>query len=341
MSFSITLAPFGLQFECAAEETILAAALRQGIGLRYGCKHGACGSCKARIVEGEVDLAQASGFALMGYERDAGLALLCSAYPLDDIVVQLEDYTETELHAARPTVARTGRVVACTPCSPDIWQLLLALEGGEGLDFDAGQFVEVNVPGTDEWRAYSMANAPSDRHLIELLIKKIPGGCFSGLLPHALPEGTRVAVRGPYGQFNVQVGSAPIVMVAGGSGMAPILSMLRALAAQACAREIVFYYGARTAADLICGPELAALAAQLPAFRYIPTISEPMVAAPWAGETGLVTAALARDGGNLRGAEAYLCGPPGMVDAAAAVLKIQGMFSSRIRCDKFVSTQGP
>ena len=348
MSFSITLAPFGLQFECGDEETILAAALRQGIGLRYGCKHGACGSCKARIVEGEVDLAQASGFALMGYERDAGMALLCSAYPLDDIVVQIEDYTETELHTARPTVARTGRVVTCTPCSPDIWQLVLALEGDEGLDFDAGQFVEVNVPGTDEWRAYSLANAPSERHLIELLIKKIPDGCFSALLPAALREGTRVAVRGPYGQFNVQVGSAPIVMVAGGrwpvaggSGMAPILSMLRALAEQRSTREMVFYYGARTAADLICGPDLAALEDYLPAFRYIPTIALPPEAPVWAGETGLVTEVLARAGGNLRGSEAYLCGPPGMIDAAAAVLKTQGMFSSRIRCDKFVATHGP
>ena len=341
MSFSITLAPFGLQFECGDEETILAAALRHGIGLRYGCKHGACGSCKARIVEGEVDLAQASGFALMGYERDAGMALLCSAYPLDDIVVQLEDYTETELHAARPTVARTGRVVACTPCSPDIWQLVLALEGDDGLDFDAGQFVEVNVPGTDEWRAYSLANAPSDRQVIELLIKKIPDGCFSALLPAALREGTSVAVRGPYGQFTVQVGSAPIVMVAGGSGMAPILSMLRALAEQRSTREIVFYYGARTAADLICGPDLAALEDCLPGFRYIPTIALPSSSPVWAGETGLVTEVLARAGGNLRGSEAYLCGPPGMIDAAAAVLKTQGMFSSRIRCDKFVATHGP
>jgi ferredoxin len=156
LSFSIILAPFNVEFECGAEETILAAALRQGIGLRYGCKHGACGSCKARITEGEVDLTQASGFALMQHEREAGMALLCSAYPLEDIVIQLEQYEEAELHAARPILDLTCRVAGRKKVSPDIWQLALDFAGDAAFSFDAGQFVEVNVPGTEDWRAYSI-----------------------------------------------------------------------------------------------------------------------------------------------------------------------------------------
>jgi ferredoxin-NADP reductase/ferredoxin len=338
MSFTVTLAPFGIQFECGEDESILSAALRQGVALRYGCKHGACGTCKARIVEGEVDLTQASGFALMQFERDEGVALLCSTYPLEDVVVQLEDYDETDLHSARPIVECDCHVLMRNRLTSDIWQLLLACDRGSSFEFDAGQFIEVNVPGTDEWRAYSMANAPSDAQRIELLIKELPGGCFSAFLAGGLREGQAIRIRGPYGQFKVQQGTAPIVMVAGGSGMAPILSMLRALGEQRTTREITFYYGARTAHDLICADEIASIALNLGSFTYVPVLSEPESESLWSGETGLVTSAIERQAGNLRAAEAYLCGPPGMIDAAIDVLKRKGMFSSRIRYDKFVST---
>ena len=338
MSFTVTLTPFDVQFECGADESILSAALRQGVALRYGCKHGACGTCKARIVEGEVDLTQASGFALMQFERDEGVALLCSAYPLEDVVVQLEDYDEAELHSARPIVECDGRILMRRKVTSDIWQLVLECDGETLFGFDAGQFVEVNVPGTDEWRAYSMANAPSDAQRIELLVKELPGGCFSAFLAKGLHEGDAVRIRGPYGQFKVQQGTAPIMMVAGGSGMAPILSMLRALGEQRSSREITFYYGARTAHDLICGEEIASTASNLGSFTYVPVLSEPEPASLWSGEIGLVTSAIERQAGNLRVAEAYLCGPPAMIDAAIEVLRRKGMFSSRIRYDKFVST---
>ncbi len=338
MNHVVTLAPFGVQFACGEEETILSAALRQGIGLRYGCKHGACGSCKARITEGEVDLVQASGFALMQYERDAGMTLLCSAYPLEDIVVQLEHYDEAELSTARPIVEFCCRIAARNKLSPDIWQLVLDIDSDSPLHFDAGQFVEVNVPGSREWRAYSMANAPGDGRSIELLIKEIPDGRFSGALAQVLAAGDRLAVRGPFGQFKVHEGSAPMVMVAGGSGMAPILSMLRSLSEQRSKREIVFYYGIRTANDLICSEEIATIAAGLSAFKYVPTVAAPGASGAWKGETGLVTEVIDRLSGNLRGGDAYLCGPPGMIDAVIEVLKGKGMFGSRIRFDKFVST---
>lgn len=337
MTVTVTLNPFGIEFDCGEDETILSAALRHGIGLRYGCKHGGCGTCKAQVTEGEVDVEDASGFALMPFERDAGMALLCTAYALEDVVIELENYDEAELAAARPIREFDCQVENVAPVSRDIWRLLLRVDEPP-FEFDAGQFVEVNVAGTDEWRAYSMANVPSDTAHIELLIKHIPDGRFSGFMADELSAGSMVRVRGPFGQFKLNEGFAPIVMVAGGSGMAPILSMLRALAEQRSERDIIFYYGARTKLDLIGEFEIAAAAAGLKSFTYIPVLSEPEPGGDWNGEKGLVTEAIAKSSSNLRGSEAYLCGPPPMIDAANEVLRENGMFSSRIRFDKFVST---
>ena len=339
MTVTVTLNPFGIEFDCAENETILSAALRQGIGLRYGCKHGGCGTCKAQVAEGDVDVEDASGFALMPFERDAGMALLCTAYALEDVVIDLENYEEAELTAARPIRELGCTVASVASISRDIWRLVLQVDEPP-FEFDAGQFIEVNVGGTDEWRAYSMANVPSDTAHIELLIKHIPGGQFSGFMADGLAGGSKVRVRGPFGQFKLNEGFAPIVMVAGGSGMAPILSMLRALAALLSERDITFYYGARTKLDLIGDIEIAAVAADLKSFSYIPVLSEPDPDADWNGETGLVTDTIAKLSSNLRGSRAYLCGPPPMIDAAIDVLKDNGMFSSRIRFDKFVSTAG-
>ncbi|MGE0371025.1 MAG: NADH:ubiquinone reductase (Na(+)-transporting) subunit F [Gammaproteobacteria bacterium] len=337
MTFNVTLEPFGIAFECGEDETILAAALRQGVGLRYGCKHGGCGTCKAQVAHGDVDVEDASGFALMEFEREAGMALLCTAYPLEDVVIELDNYDEAELTAARPIRELDCRVRGIAALSRDIWRLELEVTDPP-FEFDAGQFVEVNVPGTDAWRAYSMANAPADSGEIELLIKHLAGGVFSGVMAGALAPGDRLRVRGPYGQFCVADGFAPIVMVAGGSGMAPILSMLRDLSARSSSREVVFYYGARAYEDLICDEAIAAAAANLGSFSYVPALSEPAGNEAWKGEVGLITEVIERRCDNLRGAEAYLCGPPPMIDAAVEVLKQKGMFGSRIRYDKFVST---
>ncbi len=338
MNHTVRLAPFGIEFTCGEDESILTAALREGVGLRYGCKHGACGSCKAQIASGEVDVSDASGFALMDYERDAGMALLCSAYPLEDVVIDLVDYEESELSAARAIREHQCTVAALDKVAADIWRLVLEIREPAPFEFDPGQFAELNVSGTDDWRAYSMANLPGATGGVEFLIKHIPGGIFSTFMAERLAPGDDFMLRGPYGQFGLNEGHAPIVMVAGGSGMAPILAMLRALAAAHSEREIVFYYGARSRGDLICAAEIEAIAKDLPAFTYVPALSEPAAGDAWSGESGLITEVIDRMSDNLRSAEAYLCGPPAMIDAAIDVLKANGMFASRIRYDKFVST---
>lgn len=339
MSHNVRLAPFDIEFACGEDESILAAALREGIGLRYGCKHGACGSCKAKVVEGEVDVSDASGFALMDYERDAGMALLCSAYPLEDVVVELDDYDEAELSAARPIKEYRCHVVAVEQIATDIWRLLLATTGPERFEYDPGQFAELCLAGNEHWRAYSMANLPDDKGQIEFLIKQVPGGQFSTALAERVRIDDEILLRGPYGQFGINKGHAPIVMIAGGSGMAPILALLRSLAAERSARPVTFFYGARRHEDLICAEDIEAVGKGLASFAYVPAVSEPDASGEWTGESGLITEVIDRLSDNLRASEAYLCGPAGMIDAAIEVLKAHGMFASRIRYDKFVSTE--
>ena len=340
MAFEITLLPFDISFECEEEETILDAALRQGLSLRYGCKHGGCGSCKAQIADGEVDVEEASTFALMDYERSQGLALLCSAYPLSDIAIELaDDYEEAELQNGVPIRDFAARVERANSLTHDIWHLRLVLENPTPIDFQAGQYVEIQVPGTDSWRAFSMANAPSDGAHVDLMIKILPGGLFSTYLTDRLKEGDALAIRGPFGQFSLTESSAPIVMIAGGSGMAPIAAMLRQLAEEKSQRAITYFYGARSVRDLFWQAEIEELGKHLASFEFVPALSEPGPGDDWNGEVGLITDVVERRCENLRGNEGYLCGPPAMIDAAIEVLRGKDLFASRIRYDKFVSTE--
>ncbi len=339
MAFEITLQPFGVSFECEEEETILEASIRQGIQLRYGCKHGGCGSCKAQIADGEVDLEEASTFALMDYERDQGLALLCSAYPLSDVSIELaDDYEERDLRNGVPVQDLEARVTTAEALTHDLWHLELELLAPGALEFRAGQYVEVQVPGTDAWRAFSMANPPSAADRIELLVKILPDGLFSQHVVGALAAGDTISLRGPYGQFSLIESEAPILMIAGGSGMAPVWAMLQHLRDVGSQRPVTFFYGARRPGDLFWLEEIAELGGALPHFAFVPALSEPTGEDGWQGEVGLVTEVVARRCESLQGSEGYLCGPPGMIDAAVDVLRAKGLFSSRIRFDKFVGT---
>lgn len=339
MTNTVTLQPFGVGFDCADDETVLAAALRNGISLRYGCKHGGCGSCKMRLREGEVDYDAHHATALSEAEQDAGVALLCCAVPVEDIVIELpDDYTEAELQPRFRVREFPVRLAQKTLVTHDTAHLVLMLDDAQRFEFGAGQFIEIAAPGSDQWRAYSLANAPGANDRIELMTKLLPGGVFSAYLKTSAQAGDELRVRGPFGQFQIAETAAAIVMVAGGSGMAPIVSMLGDLADQGSTRDIVFYYGARSRRDLFWLAEIAALGLRLANFRFIPALSAPLPEDDWRGEAGLITDVIARHSESLRGAEGYLCGPPGMIDAAVAVLKDKGMFSSRIRFDKFLST---
>ncbi len=336
MAHSVTLQPFGLRFACGADETVLDAALRNGVNLRYGCRDGGCGTCKTRVLSGEIEQEGASTFALMDFEREQGYALLCSAHPLTDVELDGSDYSEEEL-SSDMSVDGISEVIQVDQLTHDIRGLGLRLIAPERLSFTAGQYVEIQVPDTDEWRAYSMANPPCRSDGIELQVKLVPGGVFSECLRERLRPGDRLRWRGPFGAFRLREGGRPALLVAGGSGMAPMLSMLRDMADRWDARPATFFYGARSRRDLFLLDEIDRIGRVLPRFHFVPALSEPRSDEGWDGETGLVTDVLARQLPRSRDFEAYLCGPPPMVDAAHALLLRAGLSPDRIQFDRFVT----
>jgi propane monooxygenase reductase component len=337
MAYTITLLPFEKEFSCEENETILQAGLRQGFNLRYGCKHGGCGTCKALVTEGEVDQEEASGFALMDFEREQGYTLLCSAYPLEDITIDLLDYDEEELLAGSPIQEYQAEVKEVTQLTHDIRGLHLRLIEPAEIAFKAGQYVDLLVPGTTEWRSYSMANPPSRKDELELMIKLMPGGLFSAYIEEHLKAGERLTLQGPYGNFYLRDTKQPALFVAGGSGMAPILSLLRDMQDRKDPRSVTYFYGGRARRDLFQLEELFGYQDRLADFRFVPALSEPLTEDAWDGELGLITEVVKRQVPNMAAHEAYMCGPTPMIDAACALFSQGGIAESAIFYDKFVT----
>jgi propane monooxygenase reductase subunit len=331
---TVRLEPVGIEFEVDEDETVLNGAFRQGLMLMHGCKEGQCASCKSFLLDGEVDLDRYSTFALPDYEQEEGWTLLCRAHAVSDIEVELINYDEEILRGGVDLRTVRTRVEAIEPLTRDIRRLVLSVEDGE-MPFRCGQYVDIHIPGTDEIRSFSMANLPSDDGRLEFMIKLYPGGHFSGLLADgALQAGDELQVTGPYGVFTLRDTDRPLVFIGGGAGMAPILSLLRSMAEKGISRPAVYYYGAREEQDLFHLEELAELQAMLPGFRFVPALSD----AEWAGETGLITDVVDRLEQELAEVDAYLCGPPPMVDAAQELLLSRGVDEARIHFDKFTTS---
>ena len=289
MPYTITLLPFEKQFICQDNETILQAAMRQGINLRYGCKHGGCGMCKALVVEGDVDNTEASSYALLDFERQQGFSLLCCAYPESDIAIELWDYDEADLFSGVTVQQFEVEVEHISQLTHDIHGIQLRLIEPTTIDFKAGQYIDVLVPGTNEWRSYSLANPPSHNQTMEIMVKLMPGGLFSDYVVQRLKPEQRLTVQGPYGNFHLRDTNKEALFIAGGSGMAPILSLLRDMAEKRSERPVTYFYGARARHDLFQLEELRSLEQQLPHFRFIPALSEPAPDDAWNGEVGLIT----------------------------------------------------
>ena len=336
---TVRLEPVGIEFEVDEDETVLNGAFRQGLMLMHGCKEGQCSACKSFLLDGEVDLERYSTFALPDFEEAEGWTLLCRAHALSDLEVELINYDEEILRSGMPLRTITTVVEAVEPLTHDIRRLVLRLEDpGSALGFHPGQYVDIRIPGGDgEHRSFSMANLPSDGERLEFMIKLYPDGRFSGLLENgSIGVGDKLEVTGPYGVFTLRESSERrLLFIGGGAGMAPILCLLRSLAEQGIIRPAVYYYGARRETDLFHLDELQALAAQLPGLTFVPALSD----ATWDGETGLITDVVARREGDLADVDAYLCGPPPMVDAAMELLLGKGVSESHIYYDKFTTTE--
>jgi propane monooxygenase reductase component len=335
-TYQVRLEPVGIEFEVDEDETVLRGAFRQGLMLMHGCKEGQCSACKSFLLDGEVDLDKYSTFALADYEKEEGWTLLCRAHAMSDLEIELINYDEEVLRSGIALSTQQMRVEKIEALTHDIHRLVLS---GGALDYHAGQYVDIRIPGSDEVRSFSMANLPGGGEL-EFMIKVYEEGKFSSLLSRSdLNPGDELEVTGPYGVFTLRAKSdRPLLFIGGGAGMAPILALLRSLAEQGNTRPAVYYYGARRPHDLFHAEELAMLEERLPNFRFVPALSDCGEDEDWGGERGLITDVVARCEPQLSEVDAYLCGPPPMVDAAIGLLVQKGVPESRVYYDKFTTT---
>jgi CDP-4-dehydro-6-deoxyglucose reductase, E3 len=316
MSFKITLEPSGLQFDVAADEAILPAAIRQGVGLPYGCRDGACGSCKSRLMAGEVKHGPHQLKALSPAEADEGFILTCCAVPQTDCTVQARSVPGAGEY---PVLKLPTRVISITRPAADVAVLKLQLPANQNLQYRAGQYVEF-ILRDGARRSYSMANAP---HLvgsppaIELHLRHMPGGKFTDHVFSALKEKDILRMEGPFGSFFLREESdKPIVLLASGTGFAPIKALIQQLQLKGSTRPAVLYWGARRRADLYEHDWCVQAAAEMPQLRYVPVLSEPTADCAWDGRTGFVHQAVMADWPDLSGHQVYACGAPVMVESA-------------------------
>lgn len=336
---TVRFEPVEIEIEVSEDETVLEGAFRHGIVLAHGCKEGQCSACKSFLLSGDVELERYSTFALADYEQDEGYTLLCRAHAYSDLEVELLHYDEEMLTSGIPIRTLTAKVESIEPLTRDVYKLCLALEGDERLQFHAGQYIDIQIPGSGHKRSFSMANTPARGDRLEFMIKVYPGGKFSSLLDGRLAPGQQLQIKGPYGAFILREHSdADLIFIGGGAGMAPIWSLLSSIAERGIERRIAYYYGARTRADLFHLNELESISQRLPDFRFIPGVSEPAAGDEWNGESGLITDIVDRLEGDLSDSEAYLCGPPPMVEAAIPMLSAHGVPEARIFYDKFTVT---
>jgi propane monooxygenase reductase subunit len=333
--------PVGIDIEVDEDQTILRAAAEQGVMLMHGCKEGQCASCKSFLLEGEdVEHDRYSTFALPDYEKEEGYTLLCRAHAYEDLTIELLNYDEEMIRSGLPIVQATAEVVANEPLTHDLRHLVLRLVEPAELQFFPGQYVDISVPGTEESRSFSMANISSrEDGRLEFVIKVYPGGMFSEFLANTVNVGDRLELSGPFGVFTLRDNpDAELIFLGGGAGMAPILALLRSMADRGINRKATFYYGARQRRDLCLEKELRELAENLPDFRYVPALSDQDNGPDWDGEVGLITDVVRRNESDLTGADAYVCGPPPMVEAAIELLAALGVADKRIFYDKFTTT---
>jgi propane monooxygenase reductase subunit len=345
-TYTVRLEPVGVEFDVEDGETVLDAAFRQGIALPHGCKEGQCSACKCQLVDGEVEMLKYSTFALSDGEREQGGVLLCRSHALTDMTVELLNFDEELLAKSIAVKDYEGRIVGIERLTQDIRAVEIVLSAP--MKFWAGQYADITVvtkAGETITRSFSMANTPEQTERLQFIIKKYPDGKFSGELDDGgIAPGARVAVRGPYGScFRREDRDGPMILVAAGSGMSPIWSILHDHAASGETRPVLFFYGARTQADLFHLGRIAALTAAHPEIEFIPALSHADDDAGWTGARGFVHEVV-RDTLKARGMEGegdvYACGPPPMIDALQPILFMQDFDPDRIFFDRFTPSTG-
>jgi CDP-4-dehydro-6-deoxyglucose reductase len=313
MSFQVTVQPSGRQFDCAPDETILGAAIRAGVGLPYGCKNGACSSCKGKLLEGGVIHGAHQDKALSVADEALGFALFCCARPTSDVTIEAREVAGVGDFPIRKMPARIARL---EKVAEDVIVMSLQLPAADRLQYRAGQYIEFLLRDGQR-RSYSMANAPFKDEHMTLHIRHMPGGLFTDAVFNTAKERDILRFEGPMGTFFLREDSAkPMILLASGTGFAPLKALIEQVAHNGAERKMTLYWGGRRPHDLYMDALCREWAATLPNFSYVPVVSDATGDDRWEGRSGLVHRAVIEDHPDLSGHQVYACGAPIVVESA-------------------------
>tara|TARA_R110002072_G_scaffold106055_1_gene231481 strand:+ start:3822 stop:4832 length:1011 start_codon:yes stop_codon:yes gene_type:complete len=331
MSYKAKISDQDILFDIEEHETILEAALRQGHGLPYGCRNGVCGSCKAEIVSGDVSYPDGAPDGLTEKDIKQGSAFLCKAKANSNLIIKARTIESASDIKIRQFPCR---VTKCEKLNDDVMRLILNLPKTERLQFLAGQYIDILMQDGKR-RSFSLANAPDQDQILELHIRHYNGGLFSEYAFKDLTEKTLLRIEGPLGQFTLHESDRPIIMIAGGTGFAPVKSLIEYSLKNDLNRPIQFYWGARTVADLYLNDMAEAWANNYEHVQYHPVLSETDKLNSWTGKTGFVHEAVLKDHADLSGYDIYACGPPPMVNAIVESFPTNGLNRDQLFSDSF------
>lgn len=339
MSFQVTVKPSNHQFQANPDQSVLDAALAAGIVLPYSCKSGACSTCKGKVISGQFDAGESPAQVLSAEDMDQGYTLLCQAHAKSDLVIE-----STEVRLASDIQIRKlpSRVIAMEQMAPDVMKLKLQLPATETFRFYAGQYVEILLKDGRR-RSYSMANAPHDAATLELHLRHMPGGLFTdhvfGTGATQMKEREILRLEGPFGSFFLREDSEmPIIMLASGTGFAPIKAMVEHMIEHKIHRPVTLYWGGRRPRDLYMMDLAQSWVKALPGFQFVPVVSDALPEDHWAGRTGLVHQAVMQDVSDMSGYQVYACGAPIVVESARRDFSSMcGLPAEAFFADSFVS----
>jgi CDP-4-dehydro-6-deoxyglucose reductase len=336
----ISLFKSAISFDVAPGQSLLDAALAASLNLPHSCKGGNCGSCRARLLQGETYYPNGPPLGLSDAEVADGFVLLCQARARSDLCIETREIATPEQVLVKRLPARIERAV---PLSHDVIGLHLRLPAAEEFRFEPGQYIDIMLPGGRR-RSFSIASPPHCARVLELHVRRVAGGEFSAPLFDENARGSLLTIEGPLGQFVYRQGSAPMLLVGGGTGLAPLLSILRHVVENDIERDMTVYWGVRSERDLYAHATLEELAGRPTAgrpaagrpaarIRYIPVLSEP--AADWRGRSGWLHEAVLEDIDDLEKYDVYAAGPPAMVAAVRRDFVLRGADAGRLFFDSF------
>jgi CDP-4-dehydro-6-deoxyglucose reductase len=331
----VRLSKSNVSFSVGPDQSLLDAALGASLNLPHSCKGGNCGSCRARLLQGEIYYPHGQPLGLSDAEIADGFVLLCQSYARSDVTIETPQITTPDLAQVMRLPARIERAV---PLSHDVMGLHLRLPVAEEFRFQAGQYIDIMLPGGRR-RSFSIASPPHAARVLELHVRRVPGGEFSAPLFDADAHSALLTIEGPLGNFAYRTGAAPMLLVGGGTGLAPLLSILRHVIENGIERDMTLYWGVRSERDLYAHAALEEFAAgRHPAagparLRYVPVLSEPLPG--WPGARGWVHEAVLQNIGDLHGYDVYAAGPPAMIAAVRREFAARGIAADRLFFDSF------